>query len=112
MGDNQRQVIRNEEELVEGEAPQTVTSQTTVGAGNNLGYTPANTATTVQASTTTPGDKVVQRNYAESVIDPAGEKADSVDWFSRIVWFVVGIMSVLLLLRFGLLAAGADENAG
>ncbi|MEO5953851.1 MAG: YggT family protein [Chloroflexia bacterium] len=106
MGDNQRQVIRNEEVLVEGEPQKTVTSQTTVGTP---GYAPA--ATTVQTSTSAPADRVMQRNVAETVIDPAGEKAASVDWLSRIVWFIVGIMAILLLARFVLLASGASETA-
>ncbi|MGA7733544.1 MAG: hypothetical protein WCD37_19950 [Chloroflexia bacterium] len=111
MGDNQRQVIRNEEVLVEGEPQQTVVSQTTVGTP---GVAPASAtgATTVQTASTSPGDRVMQRNVAEEVIDPAGEKAASVDWLSRIVWFLVGLMSILLLLRFVLLASGADESAG
>ena len=111
MGDNQRAVIRNEEVLVEGEPQQTVVSQTTVDTPG-VAPAPAGSATTVQATATDPGDRVMQRNVAEQVVDPAGEKAASVDWFSRIVWFIVGIMSVLLLIRFVLLASGADESAG
>ena len=111
MGDNQRQVIRNEEVLVEGEPQQTVVSQTTVGTPG-VAPAPATGATTVQTASTSPGDRVMQRNVAEEVIDPAGEKAASVDWFSRIVWFLVGLMSILLLLRFVLLASGADASAG
>lgn len=109
MGDNQRKVIRNEEVLVEGEPQQTVVNQTTVGTP---GYAPPAGATTVTQATTAPADRVLQRNVAETVIDPAGEKADSVDWLSRVIWFLVGLMSILLLIRFGLLAAGADENQG
>jgi uncharacterized protein YggT (Ycf19 family) len=111
MGDNQRQVIRNEEVLVEGEPQQTVVSQTTVGTPG-VAPVPATGATTVQTASTSPGDRVMQRNVAEEVIDPAGEKAASVDWLSRIIWFLVGLMSILLLIRFVLLASGADESAG
>ncbi len=117
MGDNQRQVIRNEETMVEGEPQESVVSQTTVGTPGVVGTTPVaptpvGSATTVQTSSTAPSDRVMQRNVAEQVIDPASEKLAAVDWFSRIVWFLVGIMSILLLLRFVLLAAGANESAG
>jgi hypothetical protein len=108
MGDNQKQVIRNEEVLVEGAPQTTEVTQTTVGTP---GYAPAGGATTVQTATTTPDDRVMQRNVAETVVDPAGEKAASVDWLSRVVWFIVGIMAVLLLARFILLASGASETA-
>lgn len=109
MGDNQKQVIRNEEVLVEGEPQKTVTAQTTVGAP---GYAPAGAGTTVQTSTTQPADRVMQRNVSEAVIDPAGEKAASVDWLGRTIWFIVGLMAALLLIRFALLASGANESAG
>jgi YGGT family len=105
------EVIRNEEVLVEGEPQQTVVSQTTVGTPG-VAPVPATGATTVQTASTSPGDRVMQRNVAEEVIDPAGEKAASVDWLSRIIWFLVGLMSILLLIRFVLLASGADESAG
>ena len=75
MGDNERQVIRNEEKVVVGEPQETVTSQTSVGTpGVAPGVAPA-ASTTVQTSTTQPADRVMQRNVAETVVDPAGEKA-------------------------------------
>jgi uncharacterized protein YggT (Ycf19 family) len=110
MGDNQRQVIRSEENVVEGEPQQTVTSQTSVGTGTP-GVAPV-AGTTVQTSTTEPGDQVAQHNVAERVIDPAGEKAASVNWLGNVIWFIVGIMAILLALRFILLAVGASETVG
>ncbi len=112
MGDNERQVIRNEEKVVVGEPQETVTSQTSVGTpGVAPGVAPA-ASTTVQTSTTQPADRVMQRNVAETVVDPAGEKAASVSWLGNVIWFIVGIMAILLVIRFILLAAGANESVG
>lgn len=112
MGDNERQVIRNEEKVVVGEPQETVTSQTSVGTpGAVPGVAPA-ASTTVQTSTTQPADRVMQHNVAEKVIDPAGEKAASVNWLGNVIWFIVGIMAILLVIRFILLAAGANESVG
>jgi uncharacterized protein YggT (Ycf19 family) len=114
MGDNQRQVIRSEENVVEGDPQQTVTSQTSVGTGVP-GAAPVAapvTGTTVQTSTTEPTDRVAQHNVAERVIDPAGEKAASVNWLANVIWFIVGLMSILLIVRFILLAVGASETVG
>lgn len=116
MGDNQRQVVRNEETLVVGDPEQTTVSRaaTTTGNGVTAPVAPVGTQNTVQATTTTtkPGDRVVAHNYAERVVDPAAEKAAGVDWLGRTVWFLVGIMSVLLIIRFVLLATGANESVG
>jgi uncharacterized protein YggT (Ycf19 family) len=49
---------------------------------------------------------------AERVIDPAGEKAASVNWLANVIWFIVGLMSILLIVRFILLAVGASETVG
>ena len=112
MGDNERQVIRNEEKVVVGEPQETVTSQTSVGTpGVVPGVAPA-ASTTVQTSATQPADRVMQRNVAETVVDPAGEKAASVNWLSNVIWFIVGLMAILLVIRFILLAAGANESVG
>jgi YggT family protein len=123
MDENQRQVIRNEETVVAGEPDQTTVQQTrtesvdTTSAGGARVYqTPTASQTTVQTTTTdattTPSDQMVSRNVAERVVDPAAEKAATVDWVSRVIWFIVGLMAVLLLFRFVLLAAGADPSAG
>lgn len=84
MGDNQRQVIKNEETVVTGQTQPTAA----------------------------PGNQVVAHNVAQKVVDPAAEKAAGVDWLGRLIWFLVGLFSILLLIRFGLLAAGANESAG
>jgi len=80
MGDNQLQVTRSEEEVVNGTPGQT--------------------------------NQVAQRQVAEQVVDPAADKAAGVNWFNNVVWFIVGVLSILLLIRFVLLATGADESAG
>jgi hypothetical protein len=49
---------------------------------------------------------------AERVVDPAAEKAAAVDWVSRFVWFIIGVMDILLAIRFVLLLAGANPDAG
>ena len=55
---------------------------------------------------------MVAHNVSERVIDPAADRAATVDWINRLVWLVVGVMAVLLVIRFALLAAGANESAG
>jgi uncharacterized protein YggT (Ycf19 family) len=115
MGDNQRQIIRNEETVVAGQPDQTVVSQTqTSSASGHVAAPVAGQASTVQTTTTAaaPRDQVVARNYAERVVDPAAEKAAAVDWVSRVIWFLVGLMSILLAIRFVLLLTGANESAG
>jgi hypothetical protein len=120
MDDNTRQVIRNEETVVAGEPEQTTVSQTTTSTDSStdevspyIAAAPA-MGTTVQSTTasTAPSDRVVSRNVAERVIDPAAEKAAAVNWVNRFIWFIVGIMVVLLAIRFVLLLAGADPGAG
>lgn len=117
MGDNQRQVIRNEETVVAGQPEQTTVSQTQTHAGGAGGVTPVapmGIGSTVQttAASSGPSDQVVARNVAESYVDPAADKAATVDWINRVIWFIVGLLSILLLIRFVLLAAGADASAG
>src|SRR5207237_5211247 len=68
--------------------------------------------TTVQATTTPPGDRVVSRTAAEAVVDPAAERAATVDWVSRLIWFLVGVLDVLIAIRFVLLMAGANAAVG
>src|SRR3954464_7089333 len=120
VNDNQRQVIRNEETVVAGQPEQSVVQQTQTSSA--AGTTPAVARTTpvqanrstVQTTTATdaPSDRVVSHNVAEAVVDPAADKLAAVDWVSRLVWFIVGLMAALLVIRFGLLAAGANESAG
>ena len=118
MGDNERQVIRNEETVVAGQPDQTTISQTETTTGATVTTpattTPVGSANTVQTTTTSaaPSDRVVSHNVREAVVDPAAEKAAAVDWVSRLVWFIGGLMAVLLAIRFVLLAAGANESAG
>jgi uncharacterized protein YggT (Ycf19 family) len=49
---------------------------------------------------------------SDSVVDPAANKTATVEWVSKVVWFIVGLMAALLAIRFVLLAVGANENAG
>jgi hypothetical protein len=49
---------------------------------------------------------------SDKVVDPAADKAATVDLVSKIVWFVVGLMAALIAIRFVLLAVGANESAG
>jgi hypothetical protein len=123
MGDNERQIIRNEETVVAGQPDQTTVSQTETTTGQTVTgpagapvVMPSNavSANTVETTTTTPApsDRVVSHNVREAVVDPAAEKAAAVDWVSRLVWFIGGLMAILLAIRFVLLAAGANESAG
>ena len=114
MADDMRQVVRNEQTTVAGAPDQTVVSQTTqpaVPAGAPVVPAAAPVQTTV-ATTPPAGDRVVARNVSEAVVDPAAERAAGVDWVSRLVWFLVGVLDVLLAIRFVLLVSGANENAG
>lgn len=123
MGDNERQIIRNEETVVAGEPDQTTVSQTETTTGQTVtppattpaaSATPVASANTVETTTTTPAptDQMVARNVRETVVDPAAERSAAVDWVSRLVWFIAGLMAILLAIRFVLLAAGANEATG
>jgi hypothetical protein len=116
MDGNQQQIIRNEETVVAGqpEADQTVVSQTQRATSNPpvAGVSDRATVQTTTATTTPPAEQVVSRNVAEQVVDPAADRAAAVDWASRFVWFVVGVMAALIAIRFVLLVSGANENAG
>jgi len=126
MNDNQRQIVRNEETVEAGQPEQTTVSQSTTSTSNEVNaptaagapYIAAAPAVasqgTVQRTTTTeaPSNQVVAHNVAENVVDPAADKAATVGWLNNLIWFIVGLLSILLLIRFVLLAAGADENAG
>ncbi|HUS15306.1 MAG TPA: hypothetical protein VM536_09850 [Chloroflexia bacterium] len=107
MADDMKRVVRSDETVVAGTPPQqTVVTQT---------GTPAVPAVPVQTTVTnTPamGDRVVAHTSSAAVVDPAAERAAGVDWISRLVWFLVGLLEVLLALRFVLLLTGADPNVG
>jgi len=115
MDDNQRQITRNEEEIVAGQPAQTTVQQSETYASDGMvAGGPVASQDTVQTTTTSaaPSNQTVQRQVAEQVVDPAAEKSAGVDWFNRVVWFIVGLFSILLLIRFVLLAAGANEDTG
>jgi YggT family protein len=125
MGDNERQVIRSEDTVVAGQPEQTTVSQTQTNTASATPAQPAYVApaastthsahgSTMQTTTTAeaPSDRVVSHNVAERVIDPASEKSATVDWINRLVWFIFGVMAILLAIRFVLLASGANEAAG
>ena len=108
--DNTREVSRSEETVVAGAPERTTVSQTET----NVGAAPMTGASTVQTTTasTTPSDQVVSRSVAERVVDPAADRAASVDWVNRLIWFIVGLMVALIAIRFILLATGANASAG
>ena len=108
--DNTREVLRSEETVVAGAPERTTVSQTET----SVGAAPVAGASTVQTTTasTTPSDRVVSHNVAERVVDPAADKAASVDWINRLIWFIIGLMAALIAIRFVLLATGANESAG
>jgi len=115
MADDMRRVVRQEETVVAG-APQqeAVVTQTpavpVVPAAAVAPVMPATQTTVTQ--TPVPSDRVVARNVSEAVVDPAAERAATVDWISRIVWFLAGLLDVLLAIRFVLLLVGADAAVG
>jgi uncharacterized protein YggT (Ycf19 family) len=117
MDDNTRQVLRSEETVVAGEPAKTTVSQTSTStnAATGVPVAPvAQQAATVQTTSarTGPSDRVVAHNVSERVIDPAADKAAAVGWVNKLIWFIVGLMAALLAIRFILLLAGADPNAG
>jgi hypothetical protein len=126
MGDNQRQIVRNEETVASGEPEQTTVSQSTTNTTNEANAPMATGAPymsappavasqgTVQTTTRSdaPSDRVESRTVAENVNDPAAAKAAGVTWLNSLIWFIVGVLSILLIIRFVLLAAGANEDAG
>lgn len=120
MGDNYQRVVRSEETVEADPQPQqTTVRQTQVDTGNTpVGVVPPANATqsTVQSTTSTtarsPRTGVEARNVAETYVDPAAERSAAVDWVNKLVWLIAGVMAVLLVIRFALLAAGANEDAG
>src|SRR3954451_16303704 len=118
MDDNQRYIVRNEDTVEAAPRPtETTVTQSETNAANAR-TTPVPTAanqSTVQSTTTRtnpPADQMVAHNVSEQVVDPAADRAAVVDWVNRLVWLIVGVMAVLLVIRFVLLAAGANESAG
>jgi YggT family protein len=119
MNDDQRYVIRNEDTVEADPRPAQTTTSTSETRSDAVGAAPvapvaANQAT-VQSTTTktqVPENQTYSRNVAERVVDPAAERAAAVDWVNRLIWFIVGLMAILLVIRFVLLAAGANESAG
>jgi hypothetical protein len=112
--DNTRQVVRSDETIVAAEPASTTVSQTNTSTGVAADAAVAGPAATVQTTqaTTTPGDRAVSHSYAERVVDPAAEKAAAVGWVNKLIWFIVGVMAILLVIRFVLLLTGADPNVG
>ena len=109
-----RRVVRDEETVVAG-APAQETVVTQTPAAPVAPVQPVAPAVPVQqttVATTPPGDRVVARNVSEAVVDPAADRAATVDWLGRVVWFLVAVLEVLLAMRFVLLLAGANEGAG
>ena len=115
MADNERQVVRNEETVVAGQPEQTTVRETAATTGAGM-MTPRGPVAEERVATTTtsptPSNQVVSRNVAEEVVDPAAEKAAGVGWFNNLIWFLVGLLSILLIIRFVLLATGANEATG
>jgi hypothetical protein len=123
MDDNTRQVLRSEETVVAGEPAKTTVSQTSTStnAATGVPVAPAATvapaaqqAATVQTTTarTGPSDRVVAHNVSERVIDPAADKAAAVGWVNKLIWFIVGVMAVLLLIRFVLQLGPVNSDNG
>ncbi|HET7078231.1 MAG TPA: hypothetical protein VFM49_12365 [Chloroflexia bacterium] len=111
-----RRVVRDEETVVAG-APAQETVVTQTPGAPVAPVTPAAPVqpvpqTTVATTTPPPGDRVVARTASEAVVDPAMDRAATVDWVGRLVWFLVAVLEVLLAIRFVLLLAGANEGAG
>jgi len=128
LGDSPQYIQHSEETVEAGQPEQQVVQQTqqttrtdptagTVRPAPVVAATPAApvaNASTVQTTTRSdaPSDQVVQRNVADTVVDSAADRAAAVDWVTRVVWFVIGLMDVLIAIRFVLLATGANEDAG
>ena len=119
MADDMKRVVRQEETVVAGApAQQTVVTQQpavpavpVVPAGTPVVPTAPVAQTTVQTAPAA-GDRLVSRTATEAVVDPAAERAATVDWVGRLIWFLAGVLEVLLAIRFVLLIAGANEAAG
>ncbi len=111
MGDDVRRVVRQEETVVAGDPVQTTVAQTTTPVvPGTVPVLPV--ASTVQTTTSTPGDQVVQHQVAVSDVNPAAERAANMGWVSSLVWLIAGLIIAVLAIRFGLMLAGADPATG
>jgi len=134
MSDDMRRVVRSEETVVAGDPVQqtTVTQQgvtpvapvvaTPVVQAAPVVATPVApvaatpvapvAASTVQTTATPPGDRVVSHTEAIADINPAAERAANLGWVNSLIWFLAGLIIVLLAVRFILAMTGADPHAG
>src|SRR5689334_15519462 len=122
MSEDVRRVVRDEQTVVAGDPPQQVVTQTTAGApvAPVVPATPVApvaapvvpVASTVQQTTTTPGDRVVAHNVAVSEVNPSVERAANVGWLNSVVWFIAGVIIAFLAIRFILAMTGANPDAG
>src|SRR5215212_2229422 len=125
MSEDVRRVVRDEQTVVAGDPPQQVVTQTTAGApvAPVTPVVPAApvapvaapvtpVASTVQQTTTTPGDRVVAHDVAVSEVNPSVERAANVGWLNSVVWFIAGLIIALLAIRFILAMTGANPDAG
>jgi YggT family protein len=139
MSDDMRQVVRSEETVVAGDpVQQTTVTQQGVAPVAPVVATPVAPATpvvaapvapvaatpvvaapvapvmasTVQTTATPPGDRVVAHTEAIADINPAADRAANLNWVNSLVWFLAGLIIVLLAVRFILAMTGADPHAG
>ncbi|MGI8587204.1 MAG: hypothetical protein ACR2M0_05885 [Chloroflexia bacterium] len=121
MSDDMKRVVRDEETVVAGTPQEVVVTQTpgvapvVPGVAPVAPVVPAVAPMPVQttvAQTPAPADRVVSRSVTQAVNDPALNRAENVDWFSRAIWFLVGLLDVLLAIRFVLLLVGANASSG
>ena len=121
MSEDVRRVVRDEQTVVAGDPPQQVVTQTTAGAPvAPVVATPVApgaapvvpVASTVQQTTTTPGDRVVAHNVAVSEVNPSVERAANVGWLNSVVWFIAGVIIAFLAIRFILAMTGANPDVG
>ena len=116
MGDV-RQVVRQEETVVAGDPAETTVAQTTTAPAVPVApvVTPPVApvaSSTVQTTSSQPGDRVVQHQVAVSDVNPAASRAANMGWVNSVVWFIAGLIIVVLAIRFVLAMAGADPGTG
>jgi uncharacterized protein YggT (Ycf19 family) len=124
MSDDMHRVVRSEETVVAGDPVQqtTVTEQaaTPMVAATPVVAAPPGTvmpvaptvASTVQTTSTPPGDRVVSHTAAVAEVNPAAERAANMGWVNSLVWFIAGLLIALLAIRFILALTGADPTVG
>src|SRR5437763_9898913 len=119
LGDSQEYISHTEDSVESGQPEPEVVSQTqsstttdpTVGTvrpapeATYIAPAPAANQSTVQTTTTAerPGAQVYNRTVSDQVVNPAANRAAAVDWVSGLVWFVIGVLAVLVAIRFVLL---------